>query len=87
MRCLPLRLLEFFFIFYFKADLVFSMATFFNVLQLTAAIFYPLAVSLGAEALVCFDPFSRENSFLINNPESNNNSLSSVDFLASDRFR
>lgn len=39
------------------ADLVFSMATFFNVLQLTAAIFYPLAVSLGAEALV------RENFF------------------------
>jgi ATP-binding cassette, subfamily C (CFTR/MRP), member 4 len=34
------------------ADLVFSMATFFNALQLTAAIFYPLAVSLGAEALV-----------------------------------
>lgn len=34
------------------ADLVFSMATFFNVLQLTAAIFYPLAVSMGAEALV-----------------------------------
>lgn len=35
-----------------KADLVFSMASFFNVLQLTAAIFYPLAVSMGAEALV-----------------------------------
>lgn len=34
------------------ADLVFSMAAFFNVLQLTAAIFYPMAVSLGAEALV-----------------------------------
>jgi ATP-binding cassette, subfamily C (CFTR/MRP), member 4 len=34
------------------ADLVFSMATFFNVLQLTAAVFYPIAVSLGAEALV-----------------------------------
>lgn len=34
------------------ADLVFSMATFFNVLQLTAAVFYPMAVSLGAEALV-----------------------------------
>jgi hypothetical protein len=34
------------------ADLVFSMATFFNVLQLTAAIFYPMAVSFGAEALV-----------------------------------
>jgi ABC transporter transmembrane region len=44
------------------ADLVFSMATFFNVLQLTAAIYYPLAVSLGAEALVRvhvhFDPLS-----------------------------
>jgi hypothetical protein len=39
------------------ADLVFSMATFFNVLQLTAAIFYPLAVSLGAEALVCSKHF------------------------------
>lgn len=36
------------------ADLVFPMATYFNVLQLTAAIFYPLAVSLGAEALVFF---------------------------------
>lgn len=36
------------------ADLIFSMATFFNVLQLTAAIFYPMAVSLGAEALVRF---------------------------------
>ncbi len=35
------------------ADLVFSMATFFNVLQLSAAIFYPLAVSTLAEALVC----------------------------------
>lgn len=35
-------------------DLVFSMASFFNVLQLTAAIFYPLAVSLGAEALVTY---------------------------------
>lgn len=34
------------------ADLVFPMATYFNVLQLTAAIFYPLAVSLGAEAMV-----------------------------------
>lgn len=36
------------------ADLVFSMATYFNVLQLTAAIYYPLAVSLGAESLVSF---------------------------------
>lgn len=34
------------------ADLVFSMASFFNVLQLSAAILYPLAVSTGAEALV-----------------------------------
>lgn len=34
------------------ADIVFSMAQFFNILQLTAAIFYPMAVSFGAEALV-----------------------------------
>lgn len=34
------------------ADVVFSMAQFFNILQLTAAIFYPMAVSFGAEALV-----------------------------------
>ncbi|XP_055638062.1 ATP-binding cassette sub-family C member 4-like [Toxorhynchites rutilus septentrionalis] len=37
------------------ADIVFPMAQFFNTLQLTAAIFYPLAVSLGAEALVSID--------------------------------
>uniref|UniRef100_A0A2M4AEM2 Putative abc transporter c family member n=1 Tax=Anopheles triannulatus TaxID=58253 RepID=A0A2M4AEM2_9DIPT len=37
------------------ADIVFPMAQFFNILQLTAAIFYPLAVSLGAEALVSID--------------------------------
>lgn len=35
-----------------SADIVFSMAQFFNILQLTAAIFYPMAVSFGAEALV-----------------------------------
>lgn len=34
------------------ADVVFSIAQFFNVLQLTAAIFYPLALSLCAEAFV-----------------------------------
>lgn len=34
------------------ADVVFSMAQYFNVLQLNAAIFYPMALSLGAEALV-----------------------------------
>ncbi|CRK99302.1 CLUMA_CG012571, isoform A [Clunio marinus] len=68
------------------ADLVFSMATFFNVLQLTAAIFYPLAVSLGAEALVSFkriqdflmleeqDPTTpglHQNEIEIMEPESN----------------
>ncbi|XP_055606093.1 ATP-binding cassette sub-family C member 4-like [Uranotaenia lowii] len=37
------------------ADIVFPMAQFFNILQLTAAIFYPLAISLGAEALVSMD--------------------------------
>lgn len=41
--------------YHITADLVFPMATYFNVLQLTAAIFYPLAVSLGAEALVIFN--------------------------------
>ncbi|GAB0088829.1 multidrug resistance-associated protein 4 [Sergentomyia squamirostris] len=34
------------------ADVVFSMAQFFNILQLTAAIFYPLALSLWAESNV-----------------------------------
>lgn len=34
------------------ADIVFSSAQYFNILQLTAAIFYPLAVSLVAEGLV-----------------------------------
>lgn len=34
------------------ADIVYSMAQYFNVLQLNAAILYPLALSLGAEALV-----------------------------------
>lgn len=33
-------------------NIVFSMAQYFNVLQLVAAIFYPLAMSFGAEALV-----------------------------------
>ncbi|KAJ8933698.1 hypothetical protein NQ314_013864 [Rhamnusium bicolor] len=34
------------------ASKVFSMAQFFNILQLAMAIFYPLAISYGAEALV-----------------------------------
>lgn len=34
------------------ADVVFSMAQYYNILQLVAAIWYPLAVSFGAEALV-----------------------------------
>lgn len=44
------------------ADKVFSMAQFFNVLQLLAAIYYPLAVSLGAEAMVSI---KRVENFLI----------------------
>lgn len=35
-----------------SADIVFSMAGYFNIFQLVAAIWYPLAVSFGAEALV-----------------------------------
>lgn len=34
------------------ADRVFSMAQFFNMLQLAMAIFYPMAISYGAETLV-----------------------------------
>ncbi|KAH8336344.1 hypothetical protein KR059_002930 [Drosophila kikkawai] len=34
------------------ADFVFSAASYYNILQLVAAIWYPLAVSFGAEALV-----------------------------------
>nr|XP_013101686.1 unnamed protein product [Stomoxys calcitrans]XP_013101693.1 unnamed protein product [Stomoxys calcitrans]XP_013101700.1 unnamed protein product [Stomoxys calcitrans] len=35
-----------------SADIVFSMAGYYNIFQLVAAIWYPLAVSFGAEALV-----------------------------------
>lgn len=34
------------------ADIVFSMAQYFNILQLNAAILYPFALSFGAEAMV-----------------------------------
>ncbi|EDW33917.1 GL21974 [Drosophila persimilis] len=34
------------------ADFVFSAASYYNILQLVAAIWYPLAISFGAEALV-----------------------------------
>lgn len=37
------------------ADVVFSMAQYYNILQLVAAIWYPLAVSFGAEALVSIE--------------------------------
>ncbi|XP_049304933.1 ATP-binding cassette sub-family C member 4 isoform X1 [Bactrocera dorsalis] len=35
-----------------SADIVFSAASYYNILQLVAAVWYPLAVSFGAEALV-----------------------------------
>ncbi|XP_050309650.1 ATP-binding cassette sub-family C member 4-like isoform X2 [Anthonomus grandis grandis] len=35
-----------------KADIVFSMAQFFNILQSAMAIMYPMAISIGAETLV-----------------------------------
>lgn len=44
------------------ADRVFSMAQFFNTLQLVAAIYYPMAVSMGAEALVSI---KRVENFLL----------------------
>lgn len=34
------------------ADKAFSMAQYFNILQLTMAIIYPLAIAVGAESLV-----------------------------------
>lgn len=37
-----------------SAESVFSMAQFFNILQLNAAIFYPMALAFAAEALVTF---------------------------------
>lgn len=35
-----------------SADVVFSMAQYFNILQLTMAILYPMAVAAAAEAAV-----------------------------------
>lgn len=35
-----------------SADIVFSIASYYNILQLVAAIWYPLAVTFGAEALI-----------------------------------
>nr|XP_014085546.1 multidrug resistance-associated protein 4 [Bactrocera oleae]XP_014085548.1 multidrug resistance-associated protein 4 [Bactrocera oleae]XP_036229160.1 multidrug resistance-associated protein 4 [Bactrocera oleae]XP_036229161.1 multidrug resistance-associated protein 4 [Bactrocera oleae] len=45
-----------------SADIVFSAASYYNILQLVAAIWYPLAVSFGAEALVSL---TRVESFLL----------------------
>ncbi|XP_004519652.1 multidrug resistance-associated protein 4 [Ceratitis capitata] len=45
-----------------SADIVFSAASYYNILQLVAAIWYPLAVSFGAEALVSL---KRVESFLL----------------------
>lgn len=49
------------------ADIVYSMAQYFNVLQLNAAIFYPMALSLGAEALVSI---RRVEEFLLKGEKS-----------------
>lgn len=53
--------------YHITADVVFSAAQFFNILQLNAAIFYPLAVSLGAEALVSIN---RIEEFLLKSEKS-----------------
>ncbi|XP_054082256.1 ATP-binding cassette sub-family C member 4 [Zeugodacus cucurbitae] len=45
-----------------SADIVFSAASYYNILQLVAAIWYPLAISFGAEALVSL---KRVESFLL----------------------
>lgn len=49
------------------ADIVYSMAQYFNVLQLNAAIVYPMALSLGAEALVSI---RRIEEFLLKDEKS-----------------
>lgn len=59
-----------------SADVVFSMAQFFNNLQLLAAIFYPLAVSLGAEALVSI---KRIQKFLMQ--EEINDAMKGITFI------
>lgn len=51
------------------ADIVFSSAQYFNILQLTAAIFYPLAVSLMAEGLVSI---KRVESYLLQEEQEEN---------------
>ncbi|XP_017485264.1 PREDICTED: multidrug resistance-associated protein 4-like [Rhagoletis zephyria] len=45
-----------------SADMVFSSASYYDILKIVAAIWYPLAVSLGAEALVSL---KRVESFLL----------------------
>ncbi|KFB53213.1 AGAP003221-PA-like protein [Anopheles sinensis] len=57
------------------ADIVFPMAQFFNILQLTAAIFYPLAVSLGAEALVSIDRIQEFLALQEHDPQSASSGL------------
>ncbi|CAG9768357.1 unnamed protein product [Ceutorhynchus assimilis] len=59
------------------ADIVFSMAQFFNILQLAMAIIYPLAVSLGAESWVAIKRLEeilmldeKEESVIEKNPNS-----------------
>lgn len=51
------------------ADVVFSSAQYFNILQLTAAIFYPLAVSLVAEGLVSI---KRVEEYLLQDEKEDN---------------
>ncbi|RZB39026.1 ABC tran, MMR HSR1 and/or AAA 21 domain containing protein [Asbolus verrucosus] len=57
------------------AEQVFAMAQFFNLLQLTMSIFYPMSISFGAEALVSID---RIQEFLM--MEENRKSIIEVDF-------
>ena len=61
-----------------SADKVFSMAQYFNILQLTMAILYPMAVSAAAEASVSIKRLEKflslkENSNVINSHQTNGN--------------
>ncbi|XP_045472555.1 ATP-binding cassette sub-family C member 4-like [Harmonia axyridis] len=68
-----------------RADLVFSLAMYFNLLQLTVAIMFPLIISFGAESLVSirrlqeFLLMEEKDTFMIRETEDNSIRLKHVD--------
>ncbi|XP_012146800.2 ATP-binding cassette subfamily C member 4 [Megachile rotundata] len=71
-----------------SADKVFSMAQYFNILQLTMAILYPMAVSAAAEASVSIKRLEefltlKENNTMINPPQTGDGSIIMKNITAS----